>query len=46
MQALVDFVCVDGYALSFANLVSFFGFCIIVGSFTMMVQAVMSIGRR
>lgn len=39
MQAFVDFICVDGYNLSFSNLISFFGFCLIMGTMVMMCQA-------
>ena len=41
MQAFVDFILVDGPQLSFANLVSFFAFTIILGSIAVIGQALM-----
>lgn len=44
MQAFVEFVLVDGNVISMANLVSFFGFCIVFGGIVMIAQACMRSG--
>lgn len=41
MQIFVDMILVDGNVLSFANVVSFLGFTVLVGSVTMICQALM-----
>lgn len=45
MSEFVDFILVDGPALTFPNLVSFFAFCVIFGSLVMIIQAVMNAGN-
>lgn len=44
MMAFVDFILVDGNVFSMANLISFFSFCVAIGSITMIAQALMFAG--
>lgn len=47
MQAFIDFILIDGNELTFVNLVSFFAFCVVMGSIVMICQALMrpTVGR-
>lgn len=47
MDAFMNFILVDGNQLSFANLVSFFAFTLVMGSIVMICQALLrpTIGR-
>jgi len=39
MQPLVDFILIDGNTLTFANMISFYGFTVIMGTIAMICQA-------
>lgn len=45
MKEFVDFILIDGYALTFPNLVSFFAFCVAFASLVMLIQSVMNSGN-
>lgn len=47
MQEFINFILIDGNELTFANLVSFFAFCIVMGSIVMICQSLMrpTVGR-
>lgn len=45
MKEFIEFIMVDGPALTFPNLVAFFAFCVAFASLVIIIQAVMSSGN-